>query len=427
MLLLVLVAGLIYGPYLNRTISYDEAYTLRHYAFSPVYALLSYTLPNNHILNSFLIWIMTSLAGKSELVVRFPAFAAGLLSLAAVYHLTNRFFGQLAGLLSAAILMCHPVFILYAISARGYSLSILLTLLLITLVLHSGRPNRATTYSLIAICAGLILTLPSMAVLVAAVGAWALIKRRAVVPPIVVGTIVGGMFYLAAFSRGTFHDVGGGYYGLSTPAALLGEFVDLVFTSALAPGILLGLLAVVGAIGLARRRVSLGLLLVAVFVIPAVLVLVQWVVRGDVFFGRNYLFLLGPLALLAGYGCRMLFRRWSLGLVPICMALSVIAAPVAIPQEGTVLLMQRIQANLRPGETIVIGNDLNEPVWYYLGHQHQDWFTPDIEHGRVYFVETNYQLLSDLLTEYKLNRPGLRCQPAGAEWEPFQVKVCYLP
>jgi hypothetical protein len=86
-LIFLLAVPLVYIPNLTRTIRYDEAYTFLHYADSPVHALLLYTYPNNHFLDSFFVWLSTTLMGTSLIAIRFPSFAAGLLSVAMLYRL----------------------------------------------------------------------------------------------------------------------------------------------------------------------------------------------------------------------------------------------------------------------------------------------------------------------------------------------------
>ncbi len=126
-----------YVSFVSRTIQYDEAYTLRHFAVHPGIALLSYTEPNNHMLHSLLVWVSTTLAGMSLVAVRFPALLMALLAVAMMYRVGCRLGGWQVGLLAAAFLVTNGVFADYAVNARGYTLAIFLTLALVDQVFLS--------------------------------------------------------------------------------------------------------------------------------------------------------------------------------------------------------------------------------------------------------------------------------------------------
>jgi 4-amino-4-deoxy-L-arabinose transferase-like glycosyltransferase len=106
-LVLLLLAVVVYLPHMSRTIAYDESFTLRHYASQGVLSLINYSLPNNHLLHSLMVWISTSLIGNSLIGLRLPAFLFTLLSLAMVFHLGNKIGGKTAGIAAFVLLALH--------------------------------------------------------------------------------------------------------------------------------------------------------------------------------------------------------------------------------------------------------------------------------------------------------------------------------
>lgn len=172
---LLLCAAALYSPYLLRTIRYDEAYTLHHFAFSPLIALFDWSAPNNHKLYSLFVWITQFFLNNHLLALRLPAFCAALIGVALVY--------RMGGALPAALLVTNPVFADYAVNGRGYTLMITLTLAFLL-----TRHDRALFWLSI----GLTLTLPSNIIILAA-------RPKRVVA---LGAITGALFYLPALAWG---------------------------------------------------------------------------------------------------------------------------------------------------------------------------------------------------------------------------------
>lgn len=130
-LLLILTAGLILRlAALNDPVSYDEAYTYIAFVRQDIWGILSdYSLPNNHILNSLLIKLSTSLLGNHPWSMRLPALIAGLAAIALVYALGKHLFNHEAALTASALVAWLPAIIRYDTAARGYSLVSFFTLL----------------------------------------------------------------------------------------------------------------------------------------------------------------------------------------------------------------------------------------------------------------------------------------------------------
>jgi hypothetical protein len=83
-----------------------------------------YPFPNNHVLNSLLIWLSTHVFGVSALTVRLPALLGAALYISVAYFLcraiTNRFALQFATLIC---LVYNPFVLDFFAAARGYSLA----------------------------------------------------------------------------------------------------------------------------------------------------------------------------------------------------------------------------------------------------------------------------------------------------------------
>lgn len=172
---LLLCAAAFYSPYLLRTIRYDEAYTLHHYAISPLLALFDWSTPNNHKLYSLLVWFTQLFINNHLLALRLPAFFTALIGVALVY--------RMGGAFPAALLATNPVFADYAVNGRGYTLMIALALAFLL-----AKRERVLFW----LSVGLVLTLPSNIIILAA-------RPKRVV---ILGAITGALFYLPALAWG---------------------------------------------------------------------------------------------------------------------------------------------------------------------------------------------------------------------------------
>ena len=134
LLTILLLAVALRVRFLFQTIRFDESYTFLVYASRPLAQGLSeYYLPNNHLFYTFLIHITYSILGSAPWVLRLPAFLAGILLVPASYVMVRTFYDKHAALLTAGILASSSALILYSTMARGYTLLILIFLLLFVL------------------------------------------------------------------------------------------------------------------------------------------------------------------------------------------------------------------------------------------------------------------------------------------------------
>ncbi|TWT55430.1 hypothetical protein KOR42_28160 [Thalassoglobus neptunius] len=128
--LFFLCAVLFRIPFLNDPIRFDEAYTYLNYARPPVFIGLStYHDPNNHVFNTLLIHLSTSLFGYDPWAIRLPAFLAGCLCMFFTYLVGVTFGNKSCGILAALIVCLSSALIEYSALGRGYTMVVLFTLL----------------------------------------------------------------------------------------------------------------------------------------------------------------------------------------------------------------------------------------------------------------------------------------------------------
>ncbi|NDJ60506.1 MAG: hypothetical protein GYB67_05235 [Chloroflexi bacterium] len=384
---LLLVIAALYLPYIDRTMYCDEANTLLQYADELPRALFSYATPNNHILHSVAVWLMTTLAGDALVVVRFATFAGALLSVAMLYRIGSRLADQRVGIAAAVFMATTWGFAEFAVNARGYTLTIFFTLLLTERVfLAQATRSRWQRYSLLLISLALMLLLPSNLMIIGAAGLWIVwraIWRRerryaALLPPLVVGTAIGLLFYLPSFLQG-FLGSHFSAFGETTLTGLLSNSALLIFTTpgiglVFAAAILTGIAVILLENPHPPARVWIGVMFAAVIMIAAV----QWIVLGRFFYARNYIFLVAPLALLAGVGASRVAGRWTLPLLATVLIASAIPLRALNQPHDVDLLLARIAAEVTPGDAVVVAPCFNAPIQYHLFKMDQ---------GNLLFVE----------------------------------------
>jgi hypothetical protein len=192
--------------FLGQPMRMDEAYTFLYYlnqGRNPFY----YTIPNNHVLHSLLAWSSVAIGGMGPVAIRFPAFLVGVLSIPLAFFV-GRMFNKNSGLLAALGAAIFPYLILYSTMARGYSLIVLLTLLLLLLgKYYLERPSLAGCIWMSIISALGMLTMPTMLFVLAGFYPWLalalFIKRQKVsfillnfiLPSLVITTFLTIVFY----------------------------------------------------------------------------------------------------------------------------------------------------------------------------------------------------------------------------------------
>jgi hypothetical protein len=420
----------LYTPYLNRVMFCDEANTLYVYSQDLARALLSYATPNNHMLHSALLWLVTNLAGTSAPVVRFIALAGAMLSVALMFRVAGKIAGLRAAVAASVFLITTLAFADFAINARGYTLSVALTLLLIDrLFLTKNVWTRGYRYSLLLICFALILLLPSMLMLIAAGGVWVLWRARAqrrylsLLPPMIVGVGVAGIFYVPSFMQGLFSQHIN-EFGENDLLVLLRLWLEQTFSTPVI-GLIFAASCVAGAIVLVRRYPRARAILVTVLAVTALVAVVQLLVLHKLFFARNYLFLVAPVALLAGIGFSAFARRWTLPLMALVLVASVIPLRALDGDYLEKQVVALVEQNVGEHDQILCGPCFNAPVQHYLLHNEQGYkLFPSPDKERV-FVLLREGTVDDVLALYDMQDKVTGCQPiTDGSWGSFEVYTC---
>ena len=130
--------------FFNRPIGYDEAYTFAAFArFSFRYITSTYYVPNNHVFHTILVRISYLMFGDQIWPLRLPSFTASLFIIVFVYFLGRSLYNRIAGLVAAVLVAFLPDVIIFSVSARGY---IIVTLVSILAMLTASYLIRKRNY-----------------------------------------------------------------------------------------------------------------------------------------------------------------------------------------------------------------------------------------------------------------------------------------
>ena len=174
-LFLALAAGiLVRGYFLSQPMRGDEAYTFLQYVNNGVRSLFDYSAPNNHVFNTLLIKLSTSLWGGSPAAIRFPAFAAGLAVILIGFYLAGALLkNKNSGVLAAIGLAVFPYLVLYSTNARGYSMIVAFSLLMAVVAYRFSHTLSKLALLLLALLAALgMWTIPVMILPIAGIFFW---------------------------------------------------------------------------------------------------------------------------------------------------------------------------------------------------------------------------------------------------------------
>jgi hypothetical protein len=156
-LLLILAAAIIFRLVrIYDGMNHDESYTFIVFSSTTLFNIVTnYQLPNNHVLNSLLIYFSTHIFGIQPWAVRLPALLAGLLLVPATYAFAKTVYDKYTALVSALLVAILPGAILYATTARGYSLVALFTILTLWLADFLRRSKNLFAWSLLVLFSAL--------------------------------------------------------------------------------------------------------------------------------------------------------------------------------------------------------------------------------------------------------------------------------
>ncbi|HEY5730666.1 MAG TPA: glycosyltransferase family 39 protein [Anaerolineales bacterium] len=177
-LLVVVVAVVVRMSNLFIPMEHDEAYNYNAFASFPLWYVISdYHVPNNHVLLTIVVNILTGLFGNHLWVMRIPTFIAGVYMIPAGYWLAKRLYDKETAVVSAVFIALFPILVKYSVLARGYAIIGLLTLLILSIGDYvRGNRNRFAWLILVILSALGFYTVPIMLIPFGALYAWLLMS-----------------------------------------------------------------------------------------------------------------------------------------------------------------------------------------------------------------------------------------------------------
>lgn len=176
----VLTGIMLAGRNLNLPMRADEAASILNFGTKSLWVALSdYRSNNNHVLHSLLVWVAHQMGGWNPIALRMPAFLGACFTLPATWWFVRHEYNPLAAVVATSLLATSPLFIEYATNARGYSLILLMFVLLLIVGETLTRwPDRYPLWGLYATMIALgFLTIPIMAFPATIVVVWMLLVR----------------------------------------------------------------------------------------------------------------------------------------------------------------------------------------------------------------------------------------------------------
>jgi hypothetical protein len=405
-LLAVLCLGVaVRGYFLVQPMRYDEANTFLTFVNGDFTRMFLYTFPNNHVLHTILVSIVTSLLGAHPSTIRLPAFVAGVIAIPLVFCLGRVLLRERTAAFATIAVAVFPYLILYSTNARGYTLIVFFTLLLMLVaVLTAATPSKASSALLSAIAALGLWTVPTMAFAIAGVYLWLIcllllngnrirdVLRDFVLPCALLTVAFTAVFYTPVIlvSNGVDPLLANDYVGAQSsevflhrlPAHLASTFEDF---SRDVPGPILFVGAMLMALGaysaVKRRDWAILLLLPSMLAACAVLLLLKHAIPHP----RTWIFLLPVALILADAGwsqCLEGFSRrlqWRIhrGFVfgAACYAVWLIStnAIAHYPDTGAFPDARAVASHLKPimkdGDKVHAAIPTDYPLYFYLWYQ----------------------------------------------------------
>lgn len=160
--------------FMSQPMRYDEAYTFLNFVNQSPARIFYYPLPNNHVLHTIFVKIITSFLGANPITIRLIAFGAGIGCIPLTFNLCRQL--KQSGVFAGFAIAIFPYLVLYSTNARGYTLLTLLTLILASVGLQVVKKISNAGVILISLIASLgMMTMPSMLFPIAGLYCWFLI------------------------------------------------------------------------------------------------------------------------------------------------------------------------------------------------------------------------------------------------------------
>ena len=337
---------------LNSGLWFDEIVTLVESARLPLSRIVTdFPGVNAHPLYSVLAHVSLSALGDSAWALRLPACLFGVASVWMAYVLGTRMIGRAEALAGTAVMATSYHHIWFSQNARGYTMLgffALVSTLYLLRAIEFGRTRDYVIYALAA-AAG-IYTHLTMAFVIAGHGA-ALVAGRVAGwrdpavdrwRPIILGWIGAGALSLLAYAP--FLPTLAAHFGAEAPRqaakvatggwAIAEAIRSLLFGAGVPAAVIGGLVAIVGAWNLFRRRP----LYVALLVAPVIVTAVAIVALGQPLRPRFFFFIAGAAAIFVGGGlgvvAQALGRRMTaVTAITLCTVALIALSAIALPRN----------------------------------------------------------------------------------------------
>ena len=136
--------------FIDLPIDYDEAYTFTEFAQHSFRQVISdYHVPNNHVFQTILVRLSFLIFGAAPWALRIPVLLAGLALVPATYILASQLYDSPKGFVAASLVAASPALIIYSVTARGYMLVTLFTVLTLILGLYVSKHKNLVGWVLI--------------------------------------------------------------------------------------------------------------------------------------------------------------------------------------------------------------------------------------------------------------------------------------
>jgi hypothetical protein len=189
--------------YLGRDVRYDEAFTYVEFASRPFLKAIShYPEPNNQILHTIGVWVVTRCFGIAPEVLRLPALVAGVLLIPACGLAAGAFYGRRVFVPAVALMAFLPCWVNFSVNARGYTLQgLFLALGLVSAAFLIRKPELKWPWLGFVICASLATyTVPTSILIFSSLGVWLLCQDVSRWRHWLVASLVAGLMVLLLYT-----------------------------------------------------------------------------------------------------------------------------------------------------------------------------------------------------------------------------------
>ena len=333
-------------------------------------------VPGNHVLHSLLVRAATDVFGPHDWAIRLPALLAGLLTLPAIYALSQSLIGRVdASILAVWILALSPPHVVASSSARGYSLAALFATLSALVLLPAFRGFPRQTVALACTTFLTACALPAAALHGAVLAAWSFIRYR--VDTAMLKWLAGAFasasvaLLLLHWSQRSGPMEAASAFGVDVWAQPVGPLTIIWETGSLLAGGAAGIapmsLAIYGFALVVKAQRNLALYVALAWSIPFACALLT----GTAAEPRGYLFLLPSFVLMSAYGLahvRVGSLRWRL--VSPAVALAACAALLfkgffAEPRQEYTSLASHLAARAPEAAVVVAPRMMEEALYHY--------------------------------------------------------------